>query len=152
MDAEKLRGFLLSLGFSEETQRDGKLVFWVGAKALGGKMFVLIELDNQRTSGRERPPLLSFSAGDLYEELLGQDAFLKAPYLARARWVALPLSTPVQFAEITRLLRHAHETTYLRLSPHTISSLRTVAVKRSGCGGRADRDPSAETAVQHQAD
>ena len=131
MDAERLRTFLLSLCFSEETRRDGKLVFWVGARALGGKMFVLMEVENQRANGRERPPLFSFSAGDLYEELLEQDAFLKAPYLARARWVALPISTNLKFTEIARLFRNAHETTYAKLPPHASSRLLAMGAKRN---------------------
>jgi predicted DNA-binding protein (MmcQ/YjbR family) len=118
MDAERIRRLLLSFRFVQETSRDGKLVLWVGAKALGGKMFALIEIENQRTDGLERLPLLSFSAGNLYEELLDQPPFVKAPYLARARWVALPLSSEMKFKQIVQLLRNAHELTYSKLPKH----------------------------------
>ena len=123
MDVERIRKFLLTLRFAEETCRDGKLVYWVGAKVLGGKMFALLEIENQRTNGRERAPLISFSAGELYEELLNQQQFVKAPYLARARWVAVPLSSPTTFKQMTDLLRKAHEITESKLPPNTKAHL-----------------------------
>jgi predicted DNA-binding protein (MmcQ/YjbR family) len=45
MDAESTRAFLLKLPFVEETLQWGNnLVFWVSDKAVGGKMFALIDL------------------------------------------------------------------------------------------------------------
>ena len=76
MDPDGLRTFLLSLRFTEETHRDRKLVFRIGAKALGEKMFAPMEVENQLARGRERPPLLSSCAGDLYDELLHRETFL----------------------------------------------------------------------------
>ena len=46
MDAERARAFLLSLPHVAETMQWGaNLVFWVGDKSLGGKMFALVNLD-----------------------------------------------------------------------------------------------------------
>ena len=46
MDAEKVREYLLKLPDVEETMQWGaNLVFWVGDKAIGGKMFALVNLD-----------------------------------------------------------------------------------------------------------
>ncbi|MGB0123777.1 MAG: MmcQ/YjbR family DNA-binding protein, partial [Silvibacterium sp.] len=58
MNVESLRKFLLSLPHVEETMQWGdNLVFWVGDKAIGGKMFALANLD------RDSNGVLSFSAG-----------------------------------------------------------------------------------------
>ena len=46
MDADRLRAYLLTLPHVVETMQWGaNLVFWVGDKAIGGKMFALINLD-----------------------------------------------------------------------------------------------------------
>jgi len=77
MDAERLRAFLLTLPHAVETMQWGaNLVFWVGDKAIGGKMFALLNLDEPAGSGdRKRHPLLSYAAGPArYAELLELDA------------------------------------------------------------------------------
>lgn len=65
MDAEQVREFLLKLPHVEETmQRGANLVFWVGEKATGDKMFALANLDDDRKA------VLSFHAGsERYTEL-----------------------------------------------------------------------------------
>ena len=46
MNADLARSFLLTLPHAVETLQWGEtLVFWVGDKAIGGKMFALIALD-----------------------------------------------------------------------------------------------------------
>jgi predicted DNA-binding protein (MmcQ/YjbR family) len=66
MNVESLRKFLLSLPHVEETMQWGdNLVFWLGDKAIGGKMFALANL------GADSRGVLSFSAGpERYHELL----------------------------------------------------------------------------------
>ncbi len=68
----------------EETLQWGNnLVFWVGDKAIGGKMFALLNLDADSNG------VLSFAAGpEGAAELLEIDGIFPAPYLARAHWVA----------------------------------------------------------------
>ncbi len=85
MDAEEIRRRLLSLPHVVETMQWGaNLVFWVGDKRLGGKMFVLANLDGD---GRA---VLSYCAGrERYPELLEREGIVPAPYLARAHWVAV---------------------------------------------------------------
>ena len=59
------------------------LVFWVGDKSVGGKMFALIDLTVSRGL------VLSFAAGpERAAELLEREGFPPAPYLARAHWGA----------------------------------------------------------------
>ena len=45
MDAERFRAYLLTLPHVVETAQWGGLVFWVGDKSIGGKMFVMVPLD-----------------------------------------------------------------------------------------------------------
>src|SRR6201992_1074392 len=85
MDAERLREYVLSLPYVVETMQWGaNLVFWVGDKAIGGKMFALANLDEDHKG------VLSFAAGpERYAELLETEGVFPAPYLARAHWVAI---------------------------------------------------------------
>lgn len=84
MDAESLRAWLLSLPDVSETMQWGEtLVYWVGDKAVGGKMFTVISLGSPRS-------VLSFAAGpERFSELVEMEGIFPAPYLARAHWVAV---------------------------------------------------------------
>ena len=115
MDAERARAFLLSLPHVVETQQWGNnLVFWVGDKAIGGKMFCLLDLDHagQTTSARQgvrATPMLSYPAGaERYAELLEREGFSPAPYLARIFWVAVERWSSLHNAEWEEELRAAH--------------------------------------------
>lgn len=85
MNAESVRELLLGLPHVVETMQWGaNLVFWVGDKAIGGKMFALCNLDED---GRA---VISYAAGtERYAELVEREGVLPAPYLARAYWVAV---------------------------------------------------------------
>jgi predicted DNA-binding protein (MmcQ/YjbR family) len=85
MDAEQIRKLLLQMPHVAETMQWGaNLVFWVGDKTLGGKMFALVNLDGD---GRAA---ISYCAGpERYAELLEIDGVIPAPYLAREYWVAV---------------------------------------------------------------
>ena len=85
MDVERARAFLLSLPHVVETQQWGdNLVFWVGDKAIGGKMFALIDLSGGLAHG-----VGMFSAGpERFAELVEQAGLVPAPYMARIHWVA----------------------------------------------------------------
>src|SRR5215469_10471929 len=85
MDAERMRAMLLKLPHVAETMQWGaNLVFWVGDKAIGGKMFALVNLDADNSG------VISYAAGpERYAELLERECVSPAPYLARAHWVAV---------------------------------------------------------------
>ena len=52
IDAERIRAYLLTLPHAVETMQWGaNLVFWVGDKAIGGKMFALVNLDGDGEGG-----------------------------------------------------------------------------------------------------
>ena len=115
MDAERLRAFLLKLPHAVETMQWGaNLVFWVGDKAIGGKMFALVNLDND---GRA---LISYAAGpERYAELLEIDGIIPAPYMARIYWVAVERWNVFRPAEWEQELAAAHALTLNKLPPRT---------------------------------
>jgi predicted DNA-binding protein (MmcQ/YjbR family) len=121
MDVEDLRKFLLTLpGTAETVQWGDNLVFWVGDKAIGGKMFALANLDGD---GRA---VLSFAAGpERYAELLEQEGVLPAPYLARAYWVALEHWSVFSKAELKELLVAARDLVYAKLPRRTREAMAT---------------------------
>jgi len=104
MDAEQIRSLLLQMPHVAETMQWGaNLVFWVGDKAIGGKMFALVNLDGD---GRA---VISYAAGqERYAELLEREGIFPAPYLARAYWVAVEQWSTFRLSEWQSELAAAH--------------------------------------------
>jgi predicted DNA-binding protein (MmcQ/YjbR family) len=115
MDAERLRAYLLRLPHVVETMQWGaNLVFWVGDKAIGGKMFAVLNLDDGQKA------VLSFAAGpERYTELLEIEGVFPAPYLARAHWVALKHWGVFRSSELEDLLEHGRRLIYDKLPRKT---------------------------------
>jgi predicted DNA-binding protein (MmcQ/YjbR family) len=115
MDSESTRAFLLRLPLVEETLQWGNnLVFWVGDKAIGGKMFALLNLDADSNG------VLSFAAGpEGAAELLEIDGIFPAPYLARAHWVAMERWNALRTSELQARLRAARDIVEARLPKRT---------------------------------
>jgi predicted DNA-binding protein (MmcQ/YjbR family) len=144
MDAEHLRKFLSKLPFVEETMNWGNnLVYWVGDKAIGGKMFALVNLD---FDAHRR--VMSFSAGpERFHELVENEGVIPAPYMARIHWVALEAWNAIPARELEALLRNAHELTYAKLPQKTKDALklppaefrRLLASKRSLLAAKGGR-------------
>jgi predicted DNA-binding protein (MmcQ/YjbR family) len=115
MDAERLREYLLRLPHVVETMQWGaNLVFWVGDKAIGGKMFALVNLDDDQNG------VLSFPAGpERYAELLETEGVFPAPYLARAHWVAIRHWRVFPGGDLEELLKLGHALIYNKLARKT---------------------------------
>jgi predicted DNA-binding protein (MmcQ/YjbR family) len=115
MDAERLRAYLLRLPHVVETMQWGaNLVFWVGDKAIGGKMFAVLNLEDGQK------PVLSFAAGpERYAELLETEGVFPAPYLARAYWVALTHWGVFRTSELEDLLEQGRWLIYDKLPRKT---------------------------------
>jgi predicted DNA-binding protein (MmcQ/YjbR family) len=115
MDAERAREYLLRLPHVAETMQWGaNLVFWVGDKAVGGKMFAVLNLDEDQKA------VLSFAAGpERYAELLETEGVFPAPYLARAHWVSLRHWGVLRSSELEEQLKHAHDLVYNKLPKKT---------------------------------
>lgn len=115
MDAERLRDFLLKLPHVEETMQWGaSLVFWVGDKAIGGKMFAVANLDENGNR------VLSFHAGaEHYNDLLENQGVFPAPYMARIFWVSLERWDALPERELKDLLVRAHALVFARMPKRT---------------------------------
>jgi predicted DNA-binding protein (MmcQ/YjbR family) len=126
MDVERIRSFLLTLPHVVETMQWGaNLVFWVGDKAIGGKMFALANLDGDGKA------VISYAAGpDRYPELLEIDGILPAPYMARIYWVAVERWSVFRTPEWEQQLRRAHELTTAKLPPKTRTTLALPATQQ----------------------
>lgn len=115
MDAERARAFLLTLPHVTETLQWGdNLVFWVGDKAVGGKMFALINLSSSAHG------VISFAAGpEHFADLSEQESLKPAPYFARAHWVAAESWNVFRPAEWQAELRNAHAIVFAKLPKRT---------------------------------
>jgi predicted DNA-binding protein (MmcQ/YjbR family) len=127
MDAERIRAFLLTLPHVAETMQWGaNLVFWAGDKAIGGKMFALVNLDDDRRGG-----VISYAAGpEHYAELLELEGISPAPYLARAHWVAAASWDIFRPTEWQSELTHARDLVFAKLPKRTHTVLALPARER----------------------
>lgn len=126
MNVESLRFYLLSLPHVAETIQWGdNLVFWVGDKAIGGRMFALANLS------KDSHGVLSFAAGpERYAELIEIEGVSPAPYLARAHWVAIERYDVFPSTELKEHLRNAHAVVFAKLAKRTKDVLALPVVER----------------------
>jgi predicted DNA-binding protein (MmcQ/YjbR family) len=119
MDAEHIRAYLLTLPHAVETMQWGaNLVFWVGDKAIGGKMFALVNLDGDGKA------IISYAAGpERYAELLEIEGIIPAPYMARIYWVAVERWNVFRTSEWEKELLAAYSITLNKLPPRTRAAL-----------------------------
>lgn len=147
MDTEDTREFLLKLPHVEESMQWGaNIVFWVGDKAIGGKMFALVNLDEDGKA------VLSLHAGpERYAELLESEGIIPAPYMARIYWIALERWNALPARELQELLQRAHESVYAKLPRRVKDALalpaaarkKLIAERRALLKKKIERHPSA---------
>ncbi len=89
-------------------QWGANLVYWVGDKAIGGKMFALVNLDEDKDPDKPTPVLSFYVGPERYNELLETEGVIPAPYMARIYWVALTHWNVLRPAELKSLLADAH--------------------------------------------
>jgi len=113
MNVERVRELLLALPDVVETQQWGdNLVFWVGDKAIGGKMFCVLNL------GAVGQKVISYAAGaERYSELLEREGLFPAPYMARIYWVAVERWGALRDSEWSEELQGAYTLTREKLPP-----------------------------------
>lgn len=135
MDAESLRAFLLSLPDVAETMQWGdNLVYWVGDKAIGGKMFALVSLEPDHGA------VLSCAAGpERFAELVEVEGIFPAPYLARAHWVALERWDTLPARDLKQLLSRARDLVYEKLPKKTKAMLAASPARGSRKGDAGGR-------------
>jgi predicted DNA-binding protein (MmcQ/YjbR family) len=146
MDAETARAFLLKLPHVAETQQWGdNLLFWVGDKAIGGKMFCVMNLDGDDLGHG----IISYSAGpERFSELLEREGIKPAPYMARNHWVAVDRWSAWRNAEWQSELRAAHEITFAKLPPRTRNVLAMPASERDKIIRERKKEAAKKTAAK----
>jgi predicted DNA-binding protein (MmcQ/YjbR family) len=134
MNVERLRAYILTLPHVVETMQWGaNLVFWVGDKAIGGKMFALINLDDPGPDRRRvvQHALMMYSAGAVrYSELLEIEGIIPAPYMARIYWIAVERWDIFTAAEWQSELRAAYELTLAKLPKKVVATLALSAAEQ----------------------
>jgi predicted DNA-binding protein (MmcQ/YjbR family) len=119
----------LCLGFphaTEQVQWGYDLVF-----KIGGKMFAVTPLE-------PAPVFLTFKATDeSFAELTERPGIIPAPYLARAKWVALEKSDSLSPQELAEYLRTSYDLVLAKLPKKTQLSLAAAKKKRTKTGPRA---------------
>jgi len=105
MDLDQLRKLCLSFpGATEQIQWGDDLLFKVG-----GKMFAVTRLEPAKV-------WLSLKASpETFAELTERPGVIPAPYLARAKWIALESRDALPAAEIAQLLRESYELVLAKL-------------------------------------
>jgi predicted DNA-binding protein (MmcQ/YjbR family) len=105
MDVEWLRKTCLAFPHAtEQIQWGNDLVFKVA-----GKMFAVAPLE-------PAPVCLSFKCSDeSFAELTERPKIIPAPYMARAKWIALEGSDGISRAELLELLRTSYDLVFARL-------------------------------------
>jgi len=115
MDNERIRAFCLGLPFVTETVNWGHaLCFFVGDKAIGGKMFAIADLD-----GTGKGVLSLHCGAERFHELVEIEGIIPAPHLARAFWVMLERWDVLRGRELEDELRRAHSLIYEKLPKQT---------------------------------
>jgi predicted DNA-binding protein (MmcQ/YjbR family) len=115
MDNERIRALCLGMPHTSETVGWGHhLVYWVGDRDIGGKMFATTDLDGSGVG------VLSFHCGaERFHELLERDGIRPTPYSAKHFWVTLERWDVLRPKEIEHELRRAHALIYAKLPPRT---------------------------------
>jgi predicted DNA-binding protein (MmcQ/YjbR family) len=134
MTVERLRAYLLTLPHVAETMQWGaNLVFWTGDKAIGGKMFALINLEDAGPQRRRvtHHALMMYAAGPArYSELLELDGLIPAPYMAKNHWVAAERWDVFTPTEWRRELRAAYDITLAKLPKKVLAALALPATQQ----------------------
>jgi predicted DNA-binding protein (MmcQ/YjbR family) len=115
MDNERIRSICLGLPNAAETVNWGHhLVYWVGDRDIGGKMFAMTDLDGTGTG------VLWFHCGPArFHELQEREGIKASPYLAKAFWVTVERWDVLGPREIEDELRRAHALIYEKLPKRT---------------------------------
>jgi predicted DNA-binding protein (MmcQ/YjbR family) len=116
MDNERIRNLCLALPHATETGHH--LVYWVGGREIGGKMFAMTDLDGTGTG------VLWFHCGaERFHELLEIEGIVASPYLAKSHWVTVERWDVLRPRQIEEELRRAHALIYEKLPRRTKAML-----------------------------
>jgi len=119
MDIEWVRRYCMKLPHTtEQVQWGTDLVF-----KIGGKMYAVV-------ASEPAPVCMSFKCTpEDFAELPERPGVVRAPYLARAQWVALESQEALPPAEIKRLLRKSYQLVLAKLPQKTRAALSLKTVR-----------------------
>lgn len=122
MNIDQLRELCLSFpGVTEQMQWGDDLLFKVG-----GKMFAVTRLEPAKV-------WLSLKANpENFAELTERPGVIPAPYLARAKWIALESADALPGSEIADLLRESYELVVAKLPRKTRESIAKRPAAKAG--------------------
>jgi predicted DNA-binding protein (MmcQ/YjbR family) len=129
IDAEWLRETCLALcGTTEQIQWGCDLVFKVGEK-----MYAVAPME-------PAPVCLSFKCTDeSFAELTERPGIIPAPYLARAKWVALQTPDAISRNELGELLRSSYDLVFAKLPKGVQAKLTHSTVSQKLPARRTER-------------
>ncbi len=142
MNLDKLRAHCLSHpGATEQIQWGADLVFKVG-----GKMFCV-------ACTEPAPVAMSFKCDDeTFAELIEREGAMPAPYLAKAKWVALETFDALPDRELTPLVTRAYEIIRDKLPQKTIAGTeRAGRVKKTAKRERKKAPAQSQPSGGHRA-
>jgi predicted DNA-binding protein (MmcQ/YjbR family) len=115
MDNERIQSICMGLPYVTKTVNWGHhLVYWVGDRDIGGKMFASTDLDG---SGEG---VLAFHCGaERFHELLEIEGMRPTPYSAKHFWVTMERWDVLRPRQIEDELKRAHELIYAKLPKRT---------------------------------
>ncbi len=127
MDNERIRAICLGLPHVTEVLNWGHhLVYFVGDRDIGGKMFAMTDLDGTGVG------VLWFHCGaERFHELLEVEGISASPYLARAYWVTVQRWDVLRPKQIEEELARAHALIYEKLPKRTRTILSMPAKERA---------------------
>lgn len=122
MNIDQLRKICLGFpGATEQIQWEDNLLFKVG-----GKMFAITPLEPARW-------WLSLKAdAEAFAELIERSGIIPAPYLARAKWIAIEAPDTLPTAEVSALLRRSYDLVCSKLPRTVRQRLTSQPVARKG--------------------
>ena len=128
MNLEKLRSYCLTFpGATEQVQWGADLVFKVG-----GKMFCV-------ACTEVAPNVMSFKCDDdTFTEVCEREGIIPAPYMARAKWVALETWNTLDDRELKPLVANAYRLVREKLPKKTQAQLGSGPAA-AGAGKRAEK-------------
>jgi predicted DNA-binding protein (MmcQ/YjbR family) len=118
MQLDQLRKICLALpGATEQVQWGDDLLFKVG-----GKMFAVTPLEPARL-------WLSLKADpEEFAELCERQGIIPAPYLARAKWIAIETPETLPLAEVAALVKRSYELVVAKMPRGTRESIASGAM------------------------
>jgi predicted DNA-binding protein (MmcQ/YjbR family) len=115
VDNERVRAICMAMPHVAETLNWGHhLVYFVGDREIGGKMFAMTDVD-----GTGFGVLWLHCGAERFHELQEREGISASPYLARAHWVTLERWDVLRPREIEEELKRAYELIYAKLPART---------------------------------